>query len=51
MRPVQGDWIRKGATLSDKTAHKEFGLTQDEIVAAIDARSASESASFAAIPG
>jgi hypothetical protein len=36
---VQGDlesaWQRKGATLSDKTARKEFGLTQDEIVAAI----------------
>ena len=31
------EWSRKGATLSDKTARKEFGLTQDEIVAAIDA--------------
>ena len=30
-------WSRKGATLSDKTARKEFGLTQDEIVAAIEA--------------
>jgi hypothetical protein len=37
MRPVQEEWSRKGATLSDKTARKEFGLTQDEIVAAIDA--------------
>ncbi len=37
MRPVQEEWNRKGATLSDKTAGKEFGLTQDEIVAAIDA--------------
>ena len=36
-RLVQEDWSRKGATLSDKTARKEFGLTQDEIVAAIDA--------------
>ena len=27
----------KGATLSDKTAQKEFGLTFDEIVAAIRA--------------
>jgi predicted RNase H-like nuclease (RuvC/YqgF family) len=35
--PVQDEWSRKGATLSDKTARKEFGLTQDEIVAAIDA--------------
>ncbi len=31
------DWQRKGATLSDKTAGKEFGLTQDEIVRAIRA--------------
>ena len=29
------EWQRKGATLSDKTARKEFGLTQDEIVNAI----------------
>ena len=36
-RRVQEEWSRKGATLSDKTARKEFGLTQDEIVAAIDA--------------
>jgi predicted nuclease with TOPRIM domain len=34
---VQEEWSRKGATLSDKTARKEFGLTQDEIVAAINA--------------
>jgi predicted transcriptional regulator len=32
-----GEWRRKGATLSDKTARKEFGLTQDEIIAAIEA--------------
>jgi murein DD-endopeptidase MepM/ murein hydrolase activator NlpD len=31
------EWSRKGATLSDKTARKEYGLTQDEILAAIDA--------------
>jgi hypothetical protein len=31
------EWVRKGATLSDKTARAEFGLTQDEIVAAIRA--------------
>jgi hypothetical protein len=31
------EWRRKGATLSDKTARKEFGLTQDEIVCAIRA--------------
>ena len=31
------EWGRKGATLSDKTARSEFGLTQDQIIAAIDA--------------
>lgn len=31
------EWQRKGATLSDKTARKEFGLSQDEIVQAIRA--------------
>jgi len=31
------EWQRKGATLSDKTARKEFGLTQAEIVRAIRA--------------
>ena len=31
------EWGRKGATLSDKTARAEYGLTQDEIIAAIDA--------------
>jgi len=36
-QPVEEDWRRKGATLSDKTARKEFGLTQAEIEAAIDA--------------
>ncbi len=30
-------WSRKGATLSDKSARKEFGLTQGEIIAAIRA--------------
>ncbi len=30
------EWARKGATLSDRTARSEFGLTQDEIIAAID---------------
>jgi len=28
-------WTRKGATLSDKTARNELGLTQEEIVQAI----------------
>ena len=32
-----GEWARKGATLSDKTARSEYGLTQDEIFVAIDA--------------
>src|ERR1700737_3298809 len=31
------EWARKGATLSDKTARSEYGLTQDEIFAAIRA--------------
>ncbi len=35
MNDVDSEWQRKGATLSDKTACKEFGLTQDEIVEAI----------------
>ena len=30
-------WTQKGATLSDKSARQEFGLTQQEIVAAIRA--------------
>ena len=30
-------WARKGATFSDKSARKEFGLTQQEIFAAMRA--------------
>jgi hypothetical protein len=30
-------WTRKGATLSDKSARQDFGLTEQEIVAAIRA--------------
>lgn len=30
-------WSQKGATLSDKSARQEFGLAQEEIVAAIRA--------------
>ena len=30
-------WKQKGATLSDKSARKEFGLTQEEIFAAMRA--------------
>jgi len=30
-------WTQKGATLSDKSARQEFGLTQEEIYAAIRA--------------
>ena len=37
MDDLDSEWQRKAATLSDKTARKEFGLTQDEIVAAIRA--------------
>jgi hypothetical protein len=32
-----GEWGRKDATLSDKTARSEYGLMQEEIYAAIDA--------------
>lgn len=31
------EWQRRGGTLRDKTAGKEFGLTYEEIVAAIRA--------------
>ena len=31
------EWQRKGATLSDNTARKEYGLTQEEIIEAIRA--------------
>ena len=37
MELYDDDWGRKGATLSDKTARAEFGLTQEEIIAAIRA--------------
>jgi hypothetical protein len=37
MVQLDSEWQRKGATLSDKTARKEFGLTQDEIAQAIRA--------------
>jgi hypothetical protein len=33
--PDNAVWVIKGATLSDKTAQKEFGLTQEEIIDAI----------------
>ena len=34
---LNSKWRRKGATLSDKTAQKEFGLTRDQIVQGIRA--------------
>jgi hypothetical protein len=34
---LNSEWRRTGATLSDKTARKEFGLTQDQIVQGIRA--------------
>jgi len=37
MDDVNFEWQQKGATLSDKTARKEFGLTQEEIAQAIRA--------------
>jgi hypothetical protein len=33
----EDDWSSKGATLSDKSVRQEFGLTQQEIIAAIRA--------------
>jgi len=38
MDDLESEWQRKGATLSDKTAWKQFGLTQEEIVRAIRSR-------------
>lgn len=32
----KSEWSTKGATLSDKTARKEFGMTQEEIIDAIN---------------
>jgi len=37
MNSEYGLWAEKGATLSDKSARKEFGLTQEEITEAIKA--------------
>jgi hypothetical protein len=37
MGHLESEWQGKGATLSDKTARTEFGLTQDEIVQGIRA--------------
>ena len=31
MEDLNSEWQRKGATLSDKTARKEFDLTQKEM--------------------
>ena len=36
-KPNDSAWTTKGATLSDKSAEKEFDLTFDEIVAGINA--------------
>ena len=37
MNDPDSEWTRKGATLSNTTAEKEFGLTWDEVVRAIRA--------------
>jgi hypothetical protein len=37
MKTTNASWTQKGATLSDKSARKEFGITQEEIVEAIQA--------------
>jgi len=34
---MEPNWSEKGATLSDKSARQEYGLTQQEIIAAIRA--------------
>jgi len=33
----ESEWLRKGGTLTDKTARTEFGLTQDELAQAFKA--------------
>lgn len=35
-KPDDAAWTKKGATLSDKTAQKEFGLTFEEVVEGIN---------------
>src|SRR3989304_3509929 len=35
-RETDAFWTKKGCTLSDKSARKEFGLTQEEIIKAIN---------------
>ncbi len=35
-RETKSVWFKKGATLSDKSAREEFGLTQEEIIDAIN---------------
>ena len=37
MYDLDSEWRRKGATLSHKTAHEEFGPTWEQIVRAIRA--------------
>ncbi|MCS7469123.1 hypothetical protein NZK35_20920 [Stieleria sp. ICT_E10.1] len=34
---MKANWTQKGASLSDKSARQEFGLTQQEIITAIRA--------------
>ena len=34
---MEPSWSQKGATLSDKSARQEYGLTQEEIIAGIRA--------------
>ena len=34
-KEINPDWSKKGATLSDKSARNEFGLTQEEIIEGI----------------
>lgn len=35
-KEINSAWFEKGATLSDKSVRKEFGLTQDEIIEGVE---------------
>ncbi len=35
-KEINSAWLKKGATLSDKSVRKEFGLTQEEIINGIE---------------
>ena len=35
-KEINSAWVKKGATLSDKSVRTEFGLTQEEIIGGIE---------------